>query len=117
VIRSLPTLSNLLKDDDLSVRKAAGEAVALLYESSKDLLEDSEADDISDHPALASSRAQPTHKLAANAGERLEVKEAEVRDDFDRHLVSWSSSRTLVDEFSLRSRLMLVFSLSRWSSK
>lgn len=85
MIRSLPTLSNLLKGDDLSVRKAAGEAVALLYESSKDLLDDSEVDEISDHPALALSGAQPTHKLAANAGKRLEVKEAEVRHVLDLH--------------------------------
>ncbi|CAM6095824.1 unnamed protein product [Calypogeia fissa] len=80
VALGLPTLSYLLKGDDLAVRKAAGEAVALLYETSKDLLEDSDLrlGEISDNPALAVPGPQPTHKLAASAGKGLEAKEVEV---------------------------------------
>lgn len=50
--RSLPVLSGLLKNDDLGVRTAAGEAIALLYEltdtsgASEEDAEDSAEDEV-----------------------------------------------------------------------
>lgn len=79
-IRSLPTLSMLLRDDDLAVRTATGEALALLYEATKHLLLDIPvADDLkSDIPELASTKPQTIHKLTVAGGKAMEAKEAQV---------------------------------------
>lgn len=50
--RSLPVLSGLLKNDDLAVRTAAGEAIALLYEltdtsaATEEEVEDTDVDEL-----------------------------------------------------------------------
>ncbi|OAE23943.1 hypothetical protein AXG93_1217s1550 [Marchantia polymorpha subsp. ruderalis] len=77
---SLPTLSMLLRDDDLAVRTATGEALALLYEATKHLLLDIPvADDLkSDIPELASTKPQTIHKLTVAGGKAMEAKEAQV---------------------------------------
>ncbi len=133
-IRCLPVLSRLLKGDDLAVRTASGEAIALLYEVTNFLsftagaADDDDDGDSEDTGVVKESVRTSSEKLATSksamsvVGKALEAQEAHVMEQMKslsvhaggkgqprkERAMQRSAFRELLATIEVRNRLLMI---------